>query len=182
MIEIGSVENNVAIDLVTEAGAVIELEISSAEGPVLDVVLETEETVIEVAPATEEGDSAELQELADFDFAGGAAPEPGWIDLVAPDGSSRRVAEDIQFPNGMVVTPDGGTLVVPVLHGVTRLYMKTTLLRVSRTGGLGAHHQGPGARGRRLRVLRHRRGHGGGHRERGPDARRAPSTSGRCAR
>ena len=49
---------------------------------------------------------------ADFDFAGGAAPEPGWIDLVAPDGSSRRVAEDIQFPNGMVVTPDGGTLVV----------------------------------------------------------------------
>jgi sugar lactone lactonase YvrE len=49
---------------------------------------------------------------ADFDFAGGAAPEPGWIDLVAPDGSSRRVAEDIQFPNGMIVTPDGGTLVV----------------------------------------------------------------------
>ena len=49
---------------------------------------------------------------ADFDFAGGAAPEPGWIDLVAPDGSSRRVAEDIQFPNGMVVTPDGATLVV----------------------------------------------------------------------
>ncbi|WP_433028731.1 SMP-30/gluconolactonase/LRE family protein [Actinomycetospora sp. CA-053990] len=49
---------------------------------------------------------------ADFDFAGGAAPEPGWIDLLAPDGSSRRVAEDIQFPNGMVVTPDGGTLVV----------------------------------------------------------------------
>lgn len=49
---------------------------------------------------------------ADFDFAGGAAPEPGWIDLVAPDGSSRRVAGDIQFPNGMVVTPDGATLVV----------------------------------------------------------------------
>jgi len=49
---------------------------------------------------------------ADFDFAGGGTPEPGWIDLVAPDGSSRRVAEDIQFPNGMVVTPDGSTLVV----------------------------------------------------------------------
>lgn len=49
---------------------------------------------------------------ADFDFVGGGAPEPGWIDLVAPDGSSRRVAGDIEFPNGMVVTPDGSTLVV----------------------------------------------------------------------
>lgn len=48
----------------------------------------------------------------EFDFLGGGAPEPGWIDLVAPDGSSRRVAEDIEFPNGMVVTPDGSTLVV----------------------------------------------------------------------
>jgi sugar lactone lactonase YvrE len=48
----------------------------------------------------------------DFDFLGGGTPEPGWIDLVAPDGSSRRVAHDIQFPNGMVVTPDGSTLVV----------------------------------------------------------------------
>ncbi len=47
-----------------------------------------------------------------FDFLGGGAPEPGWIDLIAPDGSARRVAEDIQFPNGMVVTPDGSTLVV----------------------------------------------------------------------
>lgn len=48
----------------------------------------------------------------DFDFLGGGTPEPGWIDLLGPDGSSRRVAEDIQFPNGMVVTPDGTTLVV----------------------------------------------------------------------
>lgn len=48
----------------------------------------------------------------DFDFRGGAAPEPGWIHLVAPDGSHRRVAGDLEFPNGMVVTPDGSTLVV----------------------------------------------------------------------
>lgn len=48
----------------------------------------------------------------DFDFLGGGTPEPGWIDLLGPDGSSRRVAEDIQFPNGMVITPDGSTLVV----------------------------------------------------------------------
>ena len=48
----------------------------------------------------------------DFDFIGGGTPEPGWINLVAPDGTYRRVAGDIEFPNGMVVTPDGSTLVV----------------------------------------------------------------------
>jgi sugar lactone lactonase YvrE len=37
---------------------------------------------------------------------------PGSIGLVGPDGTARRVAEEIMFPNGMVVTPDGGTLVV----------------------------------------------------------------------
>ncbi|MEU4650569.1 SMP-30/gluconolactonase/LRE family protein [Nocardia fluminea] len=49
---------------------------------------------------------------ADFDFLGGGAPEPGWIRLVAPDGTARDVAHDIDFPNGMVITPDGSTLVV----------------------------------------------------------------------
>lgn len=49
---------------------------------------------------------------ADFDFAGGGAPTPGWIRLVDPDGTTREVAGDIAFPNGMVVTPDGSTLVV----------------------------------------------------------------------
>jgi len=48
----------------------------------------------------------------DFDFVGGGAPEPGWINLVAPDGTYRQVAGDIEFPNGMVVTPDGSTLVI----------------------------------------------------------------------
>lgn len=49
---------------------------------------------------------------ADFDFLGGGAPEPGWIRLIEPDGRARDVAGDIAFPNGMVVTPDGSTLVV----------------------------------------------------------------------
>lgn len=49
---------------------------------------------------------------ADFDFVGGGAPEPGWIHLVADDGSYRQVAGDIDFPNGMRITPDGSTLVV----------------------------------------------------------------------
>jgi sugar lactone lactonase YvrE len=42
----------------------------------------------------------------------GQFPPPGIIALVAADGTARRVAEDINFPNGMVITPDGSTLVV----------------------------------------------------------------------
>jgi len=37
---------------------------------------------------------------------------PGIIALVTPDGSARQVADDIAFPNGMVVTPDNSTLIV----------------------------------------------------------------------
>jgi sugar lactone lactonase YvrE len=37
---------------------------------------------------------------------------PGIIALVTPDGSARQVADGIEFPNGMVVTPDNSTLIV----------------------------------------------------------------------
>lgn len=37
---------------------------------------------------------------------------PGAIALVTPDGSTRQVAADIAFPNGMAVTPDNSTLIV----------------------------------------------------------------------
>jgi sugar lactone lactonase YvrE len=49
---------------------------------------------------------------ADFDFVAGAPPTPGYIKLVTPDGQLRQVAGDIQFPNGMVITPDGRTLII----------------------------------------------------------------------
>ena len=49
---------------------------------------------------------------ADFDFVAGGAPKPGYIKLVTPGGRVRQVAEDIQFPNGMVITPDGRTLII----------------------------------------------------------------------
>ena len=49
---------------------------------------------------------------ADFDFAAGAPPRPGYIKLITPDGQLRQVAGDIQFPNGMVITPDGRTLII----------------------------------------------------------------------
>ena len=47
-----------------------------------------------------------------FDFLAGEAPRPGIIALVAPDGSARQVADGIEFPNGMVVTPDNSTLII----------------------------------------------------------------------
>jgi len=48
---------------------------------------------------------------SDFNFGGGPFM-PGVIALVTPDGSVRQVADDIHFPNGMVVTPDNKTLIV----------------------------------------------------------------------
>jgi sugar lactone lactonase YvrE len=49
---------------------------------------------------------------ADFDFVAGAPPKQGYIKLVTPDGQLRQVADDIQFPNGMVISPDGRTLII----------------------------------------------------------------------
>ena len=46
------------------------------------------------------------------DFAPGEGEPPGFIALVTPDGSVRRVADGIAFPNGMAVTPDNSTLIV----------------------------------------------------------------------
>jgi sugar lactone lactonase YvrE len=47
-----------------------------------------------------------------FNLMTGAPFAPGCIALLAPDGSARRVAEYLAFPNGMAITPDNGTLVV----------------------------------------------------------------------
>ena len=48
----------------------------------------------------------------DYKFGPGEPFVPGVVALVTPDGSVRQVADDIHFPNGMVVTPDNKTLVV----------------------------------------------------------------------
>jgi sugar lactone lactonase YvrE len=47
---------------------------------------------------------------ADFDPVEGKAS--GIIALVTPDGSVRRVADGIAFPNGMAVSPDNATLII----------------------------------------------------------------------
>ena len=46
------------------------------------------------------------------DFAPDEGEAPGFILLVTPDGSVRRVADALAFPNGMVVTADNSTLVI----------------------------------------------------------------------
>jgi sugar lactone lactonase YvrE len=47
-----------------------------------------------------------------FDFSPDAQPGPGSLALITPDGSARQVADDVAFPNGMVVTPDNSTLIL----------------------------------------------------------------------
>jgi len=47
-----------------------------------------------------------------FDLDGGETPKGTGLILVTTDGKARRVAEDVWFPNGHVITPDGHTLIV----------------------------------------------------------------------
>jgi len=46
------------------------------------------------------------------DFHPAEGERPGFILLITPDGSVRRVADELAFPNGMVITPDNKVLVI----------------------------------------------------------------------
>ncbi len=47
-----------------------------------------------------------------FDFLANAQFKPAEIVLVTPDSQARIVADNMAFPNGTVITPDGKTLIV----------------------------------------------------------------------
>ena len=47
-----------------------------------------------------------------FDLMGGGLPATANLVRVDPDGSATVAADDIRFPNGSVITPDGKTLIV----------------------------------------------------------------------
>lgn len=47
-----------------------------------------------------------------FDLHAGAAPTTAELILVTPEGRTAVVADGLSFPNGTVLTPDGGTLIV----------------------------------------------------------------------
>lgn len=52
-----------------------------------------------------------------FDPMAGEEFAPGAVALVRPDGSVREVADGIEFPNGMAVTPGDSTLIVADSYG-----------------------------------------------------------------
>jgi sugar lactone lactonase YvrE len=66
-----------------------------------------------------------------FDMMAGAEFAPGGIALVTPDGSARQVADEIAFPNGMLVTPDNTTLIVADSYGKC-----LTAFEIAADGGL----------------------------------------------
>ena len=52
-----------------------------------------------------------------FDLDAGVDPVTACVVLVEPDGRMRIAADDLRFPNGTVITPDGGTLVIGESYG-----------------------------------------------------------------
>jgi len=52
-----------------------------------------------------------------FDMFKRETPRPTVLIMVTPDGDARVVADDLLFPNGCVITPDGGTLIVAETFG-----------------------------------------------------------------
>jgi sugar lactone lactonase YvrE len=51
-------------------------------------------------------------DFADFDNVLTGGKPTGKIAVVTPDGEAREVADELAFPNGMVVTPDNRTLII----------------------------------------------------------------------
>jgi len=66
-----------------------------------------------------------------FNLMAGEPFAPGVIAMVAPDGSARQVADDLAFPNGMLVMPDGLTLIVAESYG-----RRLTAFEIESDGGL----------------------------------------------
>lgn len=68
-----------------------------------------------------------------FNMMAGEEYAPGVIVLVAPDGSARQVADGLAFPNGMLVMPDGLTLVVAESYA-----KRLTAFDIDADGGLSS--------------------------------------------
>jgi sugar lactone lactonase YvrE len=66
-----------------------------------------------------------------FNLAAGEEFAPGTVAVLTPDGSVRRVADGIAFPNGMAVTPDNSTLICAESYA-----RKLTAYEIADDGGL----------------------------------------------
>ncbi len=67
-----------------------------------------------------------------FELDRGAPPAPTVLVRVDPDGRCHVAADNLMFPNGMVITPEGGTLVVAETFG-----SRLTAFDIGPDGGLG---------------------------------------------
>jgi sugar lactone lactonase YvrE len=67
-----------------------------------------------------------------YDFESGSPPRSAVLALVLPDGSVHVAADDLAFPNGAVITPDGRTLIVAESFGA-----RLTAFDVAPDGRLG---------------------------------------------
>ncbi len=54
-----------------------------------------------------------------FDLEGAAKPAAATLARIAPDGAVSVAADDLRFPNGSVITPDGATLIVGQTMGAS---------------------------------------------------------------
>ncbi|WP_296445173.1 SMP-30/gluconolactonase/LRE family protein [Rhodoferax sp. UBA5149] len=67
-----------------------------------------------------------------FDIAARQKPVPTVLIMVTPDAQASVVADDLQFPNGSVITPDGRTLIVAESYGA-----RLTAFTIGADGTLG---------------------------------------------
>ena len=82
-------------------------------------------------------------------YVGSQAREGGVIIRVDPDNSATVVADDLDFPNGMVITPDGWTLIVAESIG-----RRLTAFTIGADGGLSSAGCSPTASTGRRTVSR----------------------------
>jgi sugar lactone lactonase YvrE len=71
-----------------------------------------------------------------FDMYGGGELASASLILVQPDGATSVAADDIAFPNGTVITPDGATLIVGESWG-----MRLTAFPIAADGSLGERRE-----------------------------------------
>ena len=101
------------------------------------VVSQTDHRILRRSPAGEVTEHADLSALTafhlndmvvdaqgrayvghfGFDLMNGADPAPTTLIRVDPDGAAEVVADDLWFPNGTVISPDGATLIVGETFG-----------------------------------------------------------------
>jgi len=102
-----------------------------------------------------------------FELMAAADPAPAVLCRVDPDGAVQVVAEDLLFPNGSVITPDGRTLIVGETLGCRYRVHDRGRRHAGRTAHLGATRshadlgrlrRDPPTGDRRARRMRSRRG------------------------